>query len=303
MTDVYIYSGSIERSSDWAFIDLVSKNISSSTCIVIMCSGGGSPDAAYKMARYLQLKYDSYSVLITGMCKSAATLFAIGASELIFCPFGELGPLDIQLQKEDKLIGAESGLNISEAFNSLENRASSVFHHQIIELMRISGGVVTFKTASEVATGVISALYGPIFSQIEPEEVGSRARAMRIGEDYAKRLDVSGNLMPHSIQALSTHYAAHSFVIDYGEATTLFKKVRLASQPEQGLVNEIGMICRFPVNEARPVIKYTQLNTEENTDDGTSKATGGDEAGEAHKANSKSPVRKNPSKGSGASKK
>ena len=54
--------------------------------------------------------------MIAGACKSAATLFAIGAKELIFCPFGELGPLDIQFRKEDKIMEYRSGLDINEAF-------------------------------------------------------------------------------------------------------------------------------------------------------------------------------------------
>lgn len=300
LTDVYIYSGPIERSSDWHFIKLVAEKKKSNTCLVIMCSGGGSPDAAYKMAKYLQLKYDSYSVLVSGMCKSAATLFAIGANELVFCPFGELGPLDIQLQKEDKLFGAESGLNISEAFNTLELRAKSIFNQQIIELMSQSGGVVTFKTASEVATGLISALYGPIFSQIEPEEVGSRARAMRIGEDYAKRLNSSGNLKDNTIQALSTYYAAHSFVIDYTEASTLFNNVRLASDQELALVNEIGDCCRFP-SQQKTIIDYIDRNLEENANEGINKgAKAATKRGKTHKANDESPTGENPSKSSRA---
>jgi len=254
MTDIFLYSGRIERSFDWEFIKQVSENKRSNNCLVIMCSGGGSPDAAYKMARYLLHKYDSYTVLVSGICKSAATLFAIGASEIVFCPFGELGPLDIQLQKDDKLTGQESGLNISEAFSSLESRARSTFNKLIIEIIQDTGGVVTFKTASEVANSMISALYGPIFSQIEPEEVGSRTRAMRIGEDYAKRLNLKGNLKSAAaLDRLSNDYASHSFVIDFIEAQTLFNNVRLASPEELKLVEVTGKKCRFPQTK-RPII-------------------------------------------------
>ncbi len=52
-----------------------------------------------------------------------------------------------------------------------------------------TNGAVSFKTAFDIATGVIGKLYGSLFSQIKPVEVGSQARAMRIGEDYALRLN------------------------------------------------------------------------------------------------------------------
>ena len=162
MTDYYFYKGTIDRITDLKFVNMVAKHHDKSKakkCVVIVSSGGGSPDAAYKMGRYLQHRYESYSVLVAGFCKSAATLFAIGAEELIFCPFGELGPLDIQQHKADNPFGLESGLNIGEAFTTLEKQARQTFNDMLLEIIQNSGGVITFKTASEVATGMVSALY------------------------------------------------------------------------------------------------------------------------------------------------
>ena len=246
--DYFIYSGSIERGNDLDFINMVYENVSSDTCTVIMTSGGGNPDAAYKMARYLQSKYDAYNVLVSGVCKSAATLFVIGAKEIVFCPFGELGPLDIQLQKDDKLTQHESGLNINEAFSTLEKHSKETFYSLVFETIKQSSGVVTFKTASEVATKMVEALYGPIFSQIEPEEVGSRIRAMRIGEEYANRLDRHGNMKPGALHSLVEGYSSHSFVIDSIEAETLFKNVRLVNEEEAKIISDLDDSCRFPTN-------------------------------------------------------
>ena len=249
MDDWFLFSGEIRRGHDLRFIEAVAetnKKTKANHAKVIMCSGGGDPDAAYKMARYLQHRYEAYSVIVSGFCKSAATLFAIGADEIIFTPYGELGPLDIQLQKEDKLFGQESGLNINEAMLTLESQARKTFNDMLIEVIRNSGGIVTFKTASEVVNGMISALYGPIFAQIEPEEVGSRARAMRIGEEYAERLDVYGNLKPNALRTLSTRYTSHSFVIDHLEADALFKKVRLANDKEMTIIEGTGNSRRYP---------------------------------------------------------
>ena len=200
--DYFFFSGELARGRDLEFVETVAQGKSSDMCTVIMTSGGGDPDAAYKIARYLHYKYGSYAVMVSGYCKSAATLFAHGASEIFFCPFGELGPLVIQLQKEDKLGSQESGLNISEAFSTLERQTRDTYQEVLFDTIGSSRGVISFKTASEVTNSMVSALYGPIFAQIEPEELGSRVRAMRIGADYAKRLDVSSNLQDGGLDKL-----------------------------------------------------------------------------------------------------
>ncbi|MCF6199816.1 MAG: hypothetical protein L3J67_10565 [Hyphomicrobiaceae bacterium] len=186
MSDWFIYNGAIERGRDLEFINLVCEKHASENCVLLLVTSGGDPDAAYKMGRYLQSKYETFSVLIPGFCKSAGTLLAIGANELIFTPYGELGPLDIQMAKSDQIAGMESGLNISEAFRALEERARQTYHRLTIEIINSSDGIVSFQTASHAAIEILSSLYGPIFSSIDPEEVGSRSRAMRIGEDYGQ---------------------------------------------------------------------------------------------------------------------
>ncbi|MER9296518.1 hypothetical protein NKI38_08470 [Mesorhizobium sp. M0621] len=247
MGDLYLYNGPIERGSDLKFIELVASQQSEKQCVLILVTGGGSPDAAYKIGRYLQSRYDSVKVLISGLCKSAGTLLAIAADELIFTPYGELGPLDVQMAKEDRLLGYESGLNISEAFLALEQRAKGTYHDLVSEIVTSSSNVVSFNTASHAATEIISALYGPIFHRIDPEEVGSRSRAMRIGEDYGQRLNGKWqNLKNGAIEKISQSYPSHGFVIDIGEAQTLFQRVRAATPDEIKLVEGMGRATRFP---------------------------------------------------------
>lgn len=245
--DIYLYNGEIKRSSDLAFIEKVNSEKSCNECLVLLVTPGGNPDAAYKMARYLQHRYESYKILIPGYCKSAGTLFAIGADEVIFTPYGELGPLDVQMAKTDQIAGLESGLNISEAFITLEARARETYQNVISDILSSSGGIVSFQTASHAATEIVTALYGPIFSRIDPEEVGSRSRAMRIGEDYGQRLSLKWeNLKNGALAALSQDYSSHGFVIDFFEAQSLFHRVRLANETEMKLVLSLGVVARHP---------------------------------------------------------
>ena len=82
--DYILYSGPIERYKDLDIITTISKEQKSKSATLILCTSGGSPDAAYKIGIYLQSRYNEISVLIPGICKSAGTLLAIAAKELCF---------------------------------------------------------------------------------------------------------------------------------------------------------------------------------------------------------------------------
>ena len=182
---------------------------------------------------------------LPGFCKSAGTLLATAASELSFAPYGELGPLDIQKSKRDDLLGLESGLNITEAFYSLSDHARQTYNELIMDILRSSGGVISFQTASHAAAEIISGTFGPVFGQIEPDEVGSRARAMRIGYEYAQRLNLKyGNLQPTGVNQLCQTYPSHGFVIDKMEAKRLFYRVRSVDVPEIAAIEGLGDVAR-----------------------------------------------------------
>lgn len=245
--DWFLYSGEIKRGIDLRFFEFVAENKTSEDVCLILCTPGGTPDAAYKMGRYLQTRYDSFKLLVPGVCKSAGTLLAIAADEIIFSPYGELGPLDIQMAKADNLAGLESGLNISEAFLTLEKRAKDTFHDLVIEITNNSGGIISFQTASHSAAEIVKSLFGQIFGKIDPEEVGSRARAMRIGEDYGVRLNQKyENLKQNALTTLSQSYTSHGFVIDMEEAKILFNRVQEASDSMKSLIEKLGVCCRIP---------------------------------------------------------
>jgi hypothetical protein len=255
VVDVFYYNGPLRRGLDLRLIEFISANQKAKELLLVLTTPGGEPDAAYKIGRYIQSKYENFVLFIPGLCKSAGTLLAIAANELAFSPYGELGPLDIQMARTDYLAGMESGLNISEAFLTLESRAKENFHSIVNEIVAGSGGIISFQTASHSAAEIVKALYSPIFSRIDPEDVGSRARAMRIGAEYGERLNKKyDNLKKDALKALSEDYTNHGFVIDIQEATLLFNRVREANKVEKGLVKLLGNSCRFTRQDDEPKI-------------------------------------------------
>lgn len=279
--DVFLYSGQMRRLHDLKFIEFVNSHKRHENVVLVLSSLGGDPDAAYKIGRYLQKRYDNIQILVAGLCKSAGTLLAIAGNEIIFSPYGELGPLDIQLTKTDQIAGMESGLSIKQAFETLHVGAKQTFHDLVQEIISIYGGVISFQTASHSASEIVSSLYGPIFARIDPEEVGSRTRAMQIAADYGRRLNLKfNNLKPEALDVLAQTYPSHSFVIDLEEAENILNRVRAATEAEKKLVRKIGLKARFPGPELAIECLTDAYAAIDNEDPDDENPTENDDAGE-----------------------
>lgn len=245
--DVFLYNGSISSGTDLKFIEVVFEAKSRDKALLVLTTNGGDPDAAFRIARYFQDKYSFFTVLIAGRCKSAGTLLAIGAHELAFMPYGELGPLDIQHARIDRFDRLQSSLTIQDSLQTLEDRATHRFFQTVNTYVQANQGLLSFPVAAKAAADFIAQLYAPVFARIDPEEIGVRARSMRIAMDYGNRLAKrSGNLKgAPSLKLLAETYPSHSFVIDRQEADGLFQRARDASDDERELVKVLGRYARF----------------------------------------------------------
>jgi hypothetical protein len=100
--DVVFWNGQIGRPYDHAFIALCrSRKVKRTNVLLMLTTPGGDAHAAYRIARCLQRNWKHVTLFAPGWCKSAGTLLAIGANELVIGDFGELGPVDVQRPKED----------------------------------------------------------------------------------------------------------------------------------------------------------------------------------------------------------
>jgi Serine dehydrogenase proteinase len=196
--------------------------------LLIFITLGGNADAAYRFARYLQNKYRRFSIFIPRVCKSAGTLVAIGAHEVIIGPFGEIGPLDVQFYKVDELDEIGSGLVANASLKALESTAIDMFERYFLRLKSGTGGLITLKTATSIASDFVAKLLAPVYSQIDPFRIGENDLDMRVARDYGERLAKrSGNLQSRrTLTMLVESYPSHDFVIDSDEVETIFNNVR-----------------------------------------------------------------------------
>ena len=123
-SDILFCNSGIERDLDEDIIRMSQNRRRRKNVALILVTEGGSPDCAYRIARTLQCLYTKVYFIVSGYCKSAGTLLALGAHELIFGHHGELGPLDIQMAKKDELIDSESGLTVMTALRRFMKKHS-----------------------------------------------------------------------------------------------------------------------------------------------------------------------------------
>jgi len=239
--DIYIFNGSIDDKSYIDTVQAISNEDVQDKCILLITTNGGSADAAYRIARWFQRFYKEFVVFPTGICASAGTLIAVGATNLIMSPFSELGPLDVQLTKRNELGERKSGLVTRAALDSLEKATLSLWEYFMLEIKNKSGGNISFDKCADIASCVSSAVFAEIYKQIDPDVLGQDDRDLNIALEYGKRLAKNGrNIGYDSIMHLVHEYPSHDFVIDVEESSELFNNLDLPSASLTNLVLELG---------------------------------------------------------------
>ena len=245
--DIIIYNGPIERPADTALIDACIARRRRTNALMILVTTGGNADCAYRIARCLQRKYKKFVLYVSGYCKSAGTLVALGAHELVISDHGELGPLDVQMSKKDELWEMQSGLTVMDTLSALQDNALNSFEKFFLEILAKSGGTITLKTAAQIGTEMTTGLFRPLYSQVDPLHIGEAGRAMSIAGHYGKRLlNHGGNIGTKELEFIMSEYPSHGFVIDRQEANTLFKNVREPTEVEILLANMLSVRARWP---------------------------------------------------------
>lgn len=159
--DVILISAGISRLLHHNLSQLIARKQRHDKCLVFLTTRGGDADGAYRMARCLQHHYSHLRLVIPSVCKSAGTLIAIGANELVIGNLGELGPLDIQVRKTSELEERSSGLDIIRSLEAAQTHARKVFLETLVEVSR--GTRLTTKLAGEFACNIAVGVAAPLY--------------------------------------------------------------------------------------------------------------------------------------------
>lgn len=250
--DIYFYSGEIDNEGFGGLVQRVAKGAEHENCLLIMVTTGGLANSAYQIARLLQKTYTKFILFTPSYCKSAGTMVALGAHQLIMHDVSELGPLDVQLLNKDELAGRRSGLVVRSAFESLAETSFDLFEMFMTRIIGQSRGNISFKTASEISGQVSASLMAEVYSQINPDAIGNDHRDLKVALEYGNRLaEKSKNPADDTVYKLVHNYPSHDFIIDDEEAKTLFENVTAPTPCLYKLLNQIGLVA---LQEASPTI-------------------------------------------------
>lgn len=254
--DVILYCGGINGSGEEAVRTAVPKDGARRPNVhLLLTTYGGSAESAFRIARSLRRKYakGKLTVVVDSYCKSAGTLLAVGANEIVMSDLAELGPLDVQLRKPDEIAERQSGLTSFEALRTLQDRAYADFQEFMLRLRLGTKGQISTKTAADVASKLVTGLYQPVYAQIDPIRVAEDARAMAVAEQYGRLLQTS-NVKPGTLDRLLREYPDHGFVLDREQATKLFESVRVPSPDEAALLDHIHELVESRAGSEEPFV-------------------------------------------------
>lgn len=283
-SDIYFYSGGIDDEGYGTLTSEVADNDGTrSNALLILTTNGGLANSAYQIARLLQNSYETFTLWCPSRCKSAGTLVALGASKLIMDHFSELGPLDVQLVKQNEIFARKSGLLAKSSFDAMADASFELYERLMIAISLESRGNVTFKLASELSATMASTMMSPIYAQINPEIVGSENRDLDIAFQYGSRLaEIGGNASHEQVYRLVHDYPSHDFVIDAREAEGLFNVIEV---PTAELYQVIGFIGDAAYAEASSTIvrcltRFAAKEEPEDEDTDAEQPKAGEEIGE-----------------------
>jgi len=163
--DVLVFAANLQKSQQPIAINYTDllpfqdqlSNLSGKAVDIILETPGGSGETVEDIVKLLRSKYESLGVIVPGVAKSAGTLFAMAADEILMETVSALGPIDAQMNYQGKVFSA----------------------HALIEGMN--------KIKQEVTdTGTLNKAYIPILQNLSPGELQHAQNAYDFAHDLVQ---------------------------------------------------------------------------------------------------------------------
>ena len=297
--DIIVYFGPMSDRAD-EVISCCRTRKNHKNVLLFLSTFGGSIDEAYRIARCLQNSYDTrptdsstkgtFYLYVHQFCKSAGTILALGADVIIMSQYAELGPIDVQLKKEDSVGERTSGLVAMQAMQALHGQSKGLFKQHFEQLTFDQDLAFSTKTAAEIATNLTVGLLKPIYEQIDPIRIAEMERYLKIASEYGDRLKTE-NVKDGSLTQLLVGYPSHGFIIDRREAETLFQNIKKPDDKLEALAECLEPLIIGANSKEKTLFLFfngTQQDEKkgDNNDDNsteTSEGEGSDSEGESTK--------------------
>ncbi len=217
---------------------------------VILHSRGGSLDSAYKIVLYLRNFAKEVRVYVPCRAKSAATLIAIGADQVVMSPFGELGPLDTQITDPRNPATRVSALDCYRSVDYVREFGNQTIPKALKVMLRETQALIPLAQLLDSATAFAMGSVKPMLEQVKGLDFGAWGRTLKIGETYAKEVRVrlrhpdSEDGAERIAEKLVYGYSHHLYPIDIAEAKSLGIAVDTMPGDAYKAAKAIARACR-----------------------------------------------------------
>lgn len=197
---------------------------------IILESMGGQSDFAYRLVRTFRKRYKTVNIIVPCWAKSAATLFAFGASKLVLHEYGELGPIDTQIKRDTETDPEgewSSAVNVQATLTEIEEKSKegtiTMFRKLRSDKKNDNKEVLNIGRTQlmEMLLDYSAKFYAPLLNKIEVNELGKMARNLDEGKLYAKRIlkeyspVIDEKEVEKLIDFLTYDCPDHGYVVDY----------------------------------------------------------------------------------------
>lgn len=249
----YIFFSPIDLTSFFAIREQLKEKVNlqkEKEIDIILNSPGGDASTAYRLIRTFRERYEIVNIIIPFWAKSAATLFAFGGSRLVLHEFGELGPIDAQIKRNDEIEpeGEYSSALISQSsLRRIEERSREGFFEMFTALRikkpteeedqrHIEFRKIGRKQLAEILLDYSTKFYQPLLQKIDPTEIGEMSRVLEIGSMYARRIlkqytETSDEKIADLLDFLVFQCPDHGYVVDYPVIKPYLNHVIKANEP------------------------------------------------------------------------
>ena len=122
---------------------------------VLLDTPGGIVEVVERMVATLRSNYEDMTVIVPDRAMSAGTIFALSANRIMMDYFSCLGPIDPQIEKDDKLVPALSYLNQFERLNQkAENGSLTAAEYALLSKLDL-GELYQFEQARELSVELL----------------------------------------------------------------------------------------------------------------------------------------------------
>ncbi len=226
----------INRSKLLDYCDAVASLPPETPVDVVLSSHGGCIDTAYVLARALGRRRAPTAVFVPLCAKSAATLVALVADELVLGPLGELGPIDAQFDRKRQADFSSrcSELAFLKALDQAGEAAVDLFDESMSRILKRSG--MTPYDGAAKAADLVGELMGRVYGQLDPIRLAEATRALEVAVEFGERVlrryrpDVPADSLRNLLAKLVYGYPCHGFPLDLEEVAEL----DLPARPPEG---------------------------------------------------------------------